>query len=365
MLRCYLNIGAIAVFLLLLLPAPLLSSRPDGEERCATGQEVVRARWLMGTVLELRVPASSPNPDALAEAAFREVSAVEAAASLWRADSELSRVHERAAAGEAVVVSETLGALVQVAVRAASLTQGAYSPAVGALVEAYDLRGPGRWPSDDELRRARSLSAPDGVRYEPESRTLRLEPGVTLDLDGIAKGFALDRAAVALRARGVDDALLNFGGQLLAVGPPPGCPARQALVASPSEAGVPVFSVPLRDASLSTTANSERARSVDGRSAGHLLDPRTGLLVPFAGSVSVLAIDGATADALSTAWAVEGPALFRRSRPGSPVRQWGKVAFVLPGRLGGPEEALFDSPFGRLRPPARLVEAPGARARTR
>lgn len=310
----------------------------------------------MGTVLEVRLPAGTPDVDGLAEAAFREVAAVEEAASLWRPGTELGAAHARAAAGESVVLSETLGALVEAALTAARLTDGAFSPAVGALVDAYDLRGDGRWPSSGERRRGASLARLDGVRYDAATRTLSLAPGVRLDLDGIAKGFALDRAAGTLRRRGVDDALLNFGGQLLSIGPPAERPAREAFVASPFVDGGNVLAVPLRDASLSTSSNAERARLVGGRSAGHLLDPRSGAFADVDGSVSTLAPDGATADALSTAWAVLGPGGFRRSDPGSPFRRAARAAFVLGPRIPA-GDAPVDPPFRRLRPPPAVAEA--------
>ena len=338
---------------LLALASPLLGA---GTGVSPVGSEVVRARWLMGTVLEIRLPGATEGADELAEAAFREVAAVEAAASLWRPGTELEAVHERAAEGQPVVVSEVLGALLEETLRAAALTEGAFSPAVGALVRAWDLRGEGRSPSRAEIARATALARPDGVRFDAASRTLRLEAGVALDLDGIAKGFALDRAAAALRARGADDALLNFGGQLLAIGPPAGRPAREALVVSPTDPSVPVLSVRLRDASLSTSANSERVRIVAGREAGHLLDPRTGRLVPFSGSATVLAPTGALADALSTAWAVEGPARYGRSDPGSPLRRAGAVAFSLPTR-DGTCETVADENVRRLEPPAGVADA--------
>lgn len=310
----------------------------------------------MGTVLEVRLPGGTPGADSLAEAAFLEVSRVEAAASLWRPGTELSGVHERTAAGEPVVLSETLGSLVQGALEVAELTEGAYSPAVGALVSSYDLRGRGRWPSEMERRGAAALARPEGVRYDPLTRTLRLEPGVTLDFDGIAKGFALDRAAAALRARGVDDALLNFGGQILSVGPPGGSPAREAIVAGSASPDGGSLRVPVRDASLSTSADSERVRTVAGKEAGHLLDPRTGFFARLPGSVSVLAPTGALADALSTAWAVEGPDGYSRSPDDSPLRRAGAVAFVLKNR-DGKVETLADPVFERRRGPARQAAA--------
>lgn len=357
-LRPYLNTRlASRVIPLILLPFLQGASAAPGEPHAAGEADLVRARWLMGTVLEVRLPAGTAGADDLAEAAFREVSRVEAAASLWRPGTELQEVHARTAAGETVVLSETLGQLVEAACRAAELTGGAYSPAVGALVDAYDLRGRGRWPSEAERNRAAALARPKGVRYDPVTRALSLDAGVTLDLDGIAKGFALDRAAAALRARGVDDALLNFGGQLLSVGPPPGAPARKALVATPgASGGEALLAVELRDASLSTSADSERVRRIAGRDAGHLIDPRSGTFALLPGSVSVLAATGAMADALSTAWAVEGPGAYRRSDPGSPLRVAGAVAFILETREGR-FQTLSDTPFERLRPPPLVVDA--------
>jgi thiamine biosynthesis lipoprotein len=344
--------GLAVLLACLLLP---IGSLANGETLSTSEAEAVRARWLMGTVLELRLPAGTRDADVLAESVFAEVSRVEEAASLWKPGTELAEVHARAAAGLPVVLSETLGGIVQEALRAAAITSGAYSPAVGALASTYDLRGDGRWPTEAEKRRAAALARPQGVHYEPHARTLRLDEDVTLDLDGIAKGFALDRAAAALRARGVEDALLNFGGQLLVIGPPDGAPAREALVGSPSDPEVFVLSIRVRNASLSTSANTERVRLVAGREAGHLLDPRTGELVRLPGSVTVLASTGAMADALSTAWAVDGPDAYGRSDPGSPLRHAGIVAFALAGR-DGVCELLTDRPFQRLRPPPRVAD---------
>lgn len=314
----------------------------------------------MGTVLQVRLPAAVPDPEASFEAAFRAVAEVEEAASLWKRGTELERVHARATEGATTVVSAPLGALVAEALRVSELTRGAFSPAVGALVTAWDLRGSGRTASPEERRSAAARSRTEGVRYDPVTRELGLDPGITLDLDGIAKGFALDRAAEALRARGIDDALLNFGGQILVIGPAAGRPPREAHVASPFDSSAPVLSVWLRDASLSTSSSSERARIVDGQEVGHLLDPRTGELVFATGSVTVLASSGALADALSTAWAVEGPAVFLRAAPEGPLRRSGAVAFVLPA-AEGELETVADALFIRLRPPPRGPEVAATR----
>ena len=271
------------------------------------------------------MPTTSQRPPS------REVSKVEAAASLWRAgDGARGGPRPRSGRRGRRPVRDARRARPRGAARGRADAAGPTRPAVGALVDAYDLRGDGRWPSDvgDGAARPRSPGRKASATTRRPARSAST-PGVTLDLDGIAKGFALDRAAAALRARGVDDALLNFGGQLLAIGPPPARPAREALVGFP---GRPrrfrSSSVRLRDASLSTSANSERVRTVAGKEAGHLLDPRTGISFDLPGSVTVLALDAARSPTPSRR---PGPSRDRRLSPGPiPAR-----------RSGGPEPWRF------------------------
>lgn len=303
---------------------------------------LVRARWLMGTVLEVRLPASAGS-GALVERAFEAVAELERAVSTWRADSELSLLH--LAAPGPRPVSEPLASALDAAVRAREETGGAYDPAVGALVTAYGLRSEGRRPSGEERARAASLTGPEAFAWDSASRSLTLRPGTRLDLDGIAKGLALDRAAAVLRGAGVTNALLNFGGQLLAIGPPATEPPFVVEVA-PAEGGAG-FTVDLRDASVSTSSNSERGRLVDGRPFGHLLDPRTGEFARFRGSVTVVAPTGAEADALSTALFVEGPEAWERDRAAR-ARRGVSAAWFVPGPDGAGAVALADPAFSRV-----------------
>ncbi len=338
---------------LLLAAGPIAAAPPSGPAAVrgpggCPGPVAVRARLVMGTVLEVRLPASTPGSDALADAVFDDVSRLEQAVSTWRDDAELPRL-EAAGGGEARVSAE-LAETLEVALSLRDQTGGALDPAVGALVAAYDLHGAGRWPTDAEVLAARSLSGRTAVALDPLRRVVRFSsPGVRLDLDAVAKGVALDRAGRILRAHGVGQALLNFGGQVLAVGPPPGCPPFRVAVASPDREGAELLAVDLRDASVATSSNAERERVVDGKPAGHLLDPRTGGFVPFRGSVSVLAASAARADGLATAWFVLGPDRFRATSPSAPERAEAALAFLVPSEDGW--GVVADAPFQRLRPP--------------
>lgn len=269
----------------------------------------VRARYLMGTTC--RVTAWHEEADRAgraAAAALDEVAAVEALLSTWRDDSELSRLNRRAGEGP-VEVSADLAAFLDVALRVAAATGGAFDPTVGPLVDAWDLRGEGRVPDADELAAARAAVGFDAVRLHDGPSALDLTaPGARLDAGAVGKGWALDRAAEVLRDHGVSAALLDFGGQLLAVGAPPGADGFRVAIADPLARERPAVLLVLRDASIATSAQSERGRRVGEDLVGHVIDPRTGRPVPVLGSATAWAPTAAEADALSTAFLVLGPA---------------------------------------------------------
>ena len=269
--------------------------------------EVERTVAAMGTTLRGRALAPD-RPSALAalEAAFDAVAAEEALLSTWRGDTELARLN-RAEIGEAVRVDGRLHDLLERVWDVSGETGGAFDPVVGALVEAWDLRGEGRRPSSEELGAARAASGRDCFALGPDRRVTRRCEGAWIDGGAFGKGSALRRARAALAEAGVAEALLDFGGQLLAVGSPPGEHAWPAAVAHPADRARAVARLTLRDRSAATTSSSERFVVIDGKPRGHVLDPRTGRPVPAWGSVTVVAADPLRADALSTGLFVMGP----------------------------------------------------------
>ncbi|MCA9770934.1 MAG: FAD:protein FMN transferase, partial [Myxococcales bacterium] len=141
--------------------------------------------------------------------------------------------------------------------------------------------------------------------------------GTRLDPGGIGKGYALDRAAAVLRARGVDRALLNFGGQLLALGPPPHSTGWPVRVRNP-RGEAPLATFDLARGSVATSADDERGLTIAGRRASHVVDPRSGLPSARNRGVTVFSPSGEIADAWSTALFVmePGEALAAASREG-------------------------------------------------
>ncbi len=284
--------------LLGLLPSPV---------RAATSLTVERERVLMGTRCALVLQGEDRDAlDAAATAAFDAIARCEGETSNWQADSELGRVN--AAAGKVTPVSPGLYATLAAARSWTERTAGAFDATVEPLTLAYDLRGAGRLPDVSTIAAARALVAGRSVELDPVARTVRLpRAGMAFDLGGIAKGEALDRAVDVLRAHGVKRALLNFGGQVSAIGAPVGATAWSVQLADPRDRTRGVTTIALKDGSVSTSAASEHALPVGDVLLNHVLDPRTGLPAADWGAAAVIAPRGVDADAASTALYVMGP----------------------------------------------------------
>jgi thiamine biosynthesis lipoprotein len=262
-----------------------------------------RAELVMGTTVRIAI-LDGPRDPATYEAGFGALRTVDRMASLYRGDSALVRVNAHAGV-HAEPVEEELFALLVRARELSVLSDGAFDPTVLPLLRAWGAYG--------ELRHLGPID-PSAVGFaamllDPSTRSVRFAlPGMALDLGGIAKGWALDRARAALAARGVRRALLDLGGTLACVGGG-GDQGWPVAVRDPEGADglLGIVGVP-DDGTISTSANY--ARDFDGegwRARSHIYDPRTRRPVLSARAVTVWAPEAAAADALSTALFVLGP----------------------------------------------------------
>ncbi len=277
-------------------------ARPCVLPSVARPAAVERQVAAMGTVLRVSVAGLGRRAAlAASEAAVREVARVEALLSTWRRGGSLDRLN-RAGLGTPVDIGAETADLLK-SVHEWSLRTGrAFDPTVLPLVEAWDLRGQGRIPIAADLARAMAATGPDGFSVDPvHGSARRVSAGAEIDEGAWGKGYALDRAAAALRASGVSEAVLDLGGQVLLLG------QRRIAVADPRDRAQTAVSLRCADVSVSTSGDSERSRTVGGRRIGHLLDPRTGQPAVDFGSATAVAPSGLVADILSTAFFVLGP----------------------------------------------------------
>jgi thiamine biosynthesis lipoprotein len=259
---------------------------------------VERRLGMMGTSLDIAVEAASREAAlAASERAVQALEAAEARLSTWRDDTELARLNQ-APVGAVQTLSPALADDLGEARRCWEETDGAFDPAVGALVRAWDLRGKGRVPSPAERREAVEAGRMDYLRLDGRT-AVRERAGLVLEEGGFGKGAGLAEAlAVLSRDPGVVRASLNLGGQLAVLDRRPG-KRWDVPVADPDRRDRAVVSLSIDRGSVSTSGNSEKP--------GHLLDPRTGEPAPDFGSMTVWAEDPLRADCLSTGLYVLGP----------------------------------------------------------
>jgi thiamine biosynthesis lipoprotein len=271
-----------------------------------------------------------------AERAVRHtLAAVDRTCSRFRADSEISRLHERA--GRVTTMSPLLAEAIDVAIRAAELTGGLVDPTVGAAVRALGYDRDFAEIKDGDDRSARSAVPAPGwwrVRREPRSRRVVLPRGVLLDLGATAKALAAD-----LAARGAADAagcgvLVNLGGDLAVAGDPPTGGWRIAIGDDHLLAEAdPATTVTVTAGGIATSSTTRRRWRRGDRIVHHLVDPRTGdVAVPVWRTVSVAAatcVDANTASTAAIVLGAEAPGWLReREMPARLVAVDGRVVTV-------------------------------------
>ncbi len=261
---------------------------------------------------ELVVQAYTRDPTALGRVVaegFAAVDALDERWSLYRPDSELSRLNRRAGSGTSVAVEPDLWALLETSTEVNAMTAGAFDITVGPLVRLWGfLEGRPRWPQPEEWAASRRRVGMENVELDPVSRKLRFQrPAMEIDLGAIAKGYVVDRLADRLRRAGVERFLVDFGGSSqYAAGAPPGQAGWYLYLRPTWDDRLPMKRIVARDLSLSTSGNDQRYWVHEGEVYGHVLDPRTGRPTSRRGSVSVIAPSATLGDALSTAFLVMG-----------------------------------------------------------
>jgi thiamine biosynthesis lipoprotein len=277
-------------------------------------------RYAMGTVLEITVAAADEAAGRAAIAqAFSVAAAQERLLSNWDAGSALARLNAAAGRGPQRVDPE-LARVLAASLALSRRTRGAFDVTVGPLVALWrDAGERGRLPTAAERARAQAAVGVGAVRADPAAGSAEIaRAGASIELGGIAKGWALDRMAEGLRAAGVSGALLSFGqSSLWAIGTPPGEPGWRLLVRDPAGGFAGVAT--LRDRAVSVSGSVGQWTEIEGRRYGHVIDPRSGEPLVRAAQAVVLAPDAASAEAFSKALlvlpAAEGVALLE-AEPG-------------------------------------------------
>lgn len=279
---------------------------------CGGERTLNQGRLGLGTLVQIRLWGESDSLlEAAAADAFAEIERVEGLTSVFQPESGVWRLNNR---GE--VVSAELAGLIRKALEVSAKSAGAFDPTVFPLLELwgfYDSTGCERKvPSQGEIEEALALVdydmvtiKGDTVRFDPE-RMKGVLRGWGVDLGGIAKGYAVDRAVKVLREQGVEKGIVDAGGDILCFGHKSkgwSIGIRDPRSANPNDLrGI----IKIDSGAVATSGDYENYFEADGIRYHHLLDPATGMPAREAISATVLAPTATQADAWATALFVLG-----------------------------------------------------------
>lgn len=270
----------------------------------------MRAHPTMGA--EVRVTAWTADQARAIEAfsdVFAEFDRLDALLSVWKAGSDVLRINEAAGRGPVRVSADTREA-VKAALDVSRLTAGKFDITFGALADIwkFDHDQDNRVPSASEIGARLPLVDYRAVQVDEASETVSIsKPGARVHLGGIGKGYAVDRGVAILRSHGLHDFMIQAGGDLFVAGRPGDQPWTLGINDPRGTPADSFATIELRDRTLSTSGDYERAFVKDGQRYHHLIDPDTGAPARTAVSVSIVAKTAALADGLSTGVFILGP----------------------------------------------------------
>ena len=318
---------------------PLAYKRLFADAGGKSGAYIEKTWLVMGNVpFSVKLHGDPKLLEKAAEAAFEAVESVDEACDDFNPESEISRLNATAYE-RPFKCSPLLWDILSKCRKYHEISDGAFDITVAPLMKLWGFRRKrGEIPSDDEIERTSRLVGFDKLKFDPENKTVAFsEPGMKLDLGGVAKGYAVDLAAEAVLKRGVDSGIINLAGNAKCLPKPfPGKSGYRVGVRNPFDKTSVVDVLELMDRSVATSGDYERFVIFDGKRYSHIIDPRTGRPASGEHSATVVTPSATDADALSTSMFINGPEFARKFHASHPET---KFVFVS-GK--GPDEMKIE-----------------------
>lgn len=288
--------------LLLALVILLMSLLP----REAVAEWYKDERAIMGTRIAVEFwDADHHHAEQCAERVFNEMHRIDELMSPYKPDSELSHINQQAAKGP-IQISEEMFNLLKKSLSMSELSNGAFDITFSSVGYLYNYRE-GIKPTDEEIQQSLPNIDYHHVLLDEKTRSVRFtQPGVRIDLGGIAKGYAVDNGIAILVSCGIKGGLVTAGGDSRILGDRGNRPWMMG-IRHPRKKDAVAVMLPLSNTAISTSGDYERFFIEDGKRYHHIISPRTGKSVTSTWSATVIGPDATTTDALSTTLFVLGP----------------------------------------------------------
>jgi len=272
-----------------------------------------KASLSMGTVFEATIYAPDKYvAEKTFNDVFQEINRLDYLMSNYKKESVLSELNKNASA-EPANCNKELASVIEQSLQYSDITDGAFDITIGPLMKKWGFfKKKGRIPGKEELESVlESVSYKNIIIEEKTIKSLAKNPGTVktvffknpdtrIDLGGIGKGYAVDRAVSVLKQNGISSALINFAGNIYTFGTPPGKDSWVIGLQHPRESEGLLGTFEIKDKAVSTSGDYEKFFTIEGKRYSHIIDPRTGNPVKGIVSVTIVTGNATRADALST-----------------------------------------------------------------
>ena len=272
-----------------------------------------KASLSMGTVFEATIYAPDKYvAEKTFNDVFQEINRLDYLMSNYKKESVLSELNKNASA-EPANCNKELASVIEQSLQYSDITDGAFDITIGPLMKKWGFfKKQGRIPNKEELESVlESVSYKNIIIEEKTIKSLAKNPGTVktvffknpdtrIDLGGIGKGYAVDRAVSVLKQNGISSALINFAGNIYTFGTPPGKESWVIGLQHPRESEGLLGTFEIKDKAVSTSGDYEKFFTIEGKRYSHIIDPRTGNPVKGIVSVTIVTGNATRADALST-----------------------------------------------------------------
>ncbi len=278
---------------------------------CSYGTEHLYERSFhsMGSTIELKL--YSPSEELfhrVVDACVERTKEIDRLFSNYRDDSVLAEVNRNAGIRPVSVPEEFLR-LVRTSIRYSELTDGAFDITIGSLFKLWQAETEaGRLPSQSRIRDALGCTGFRRIKVDEAKSQIFLDGDcVRLDFGAIGKGYAVDEMVKIAKENGITKGLVNFGGNIYAMGSPAGKKFWEVGVRRPGGGSEIISKLNLANKGVATSGDYERYFEHAGKRYSHIIDPRTGQPAEDLTSVVAVSKTATEADVFSTAVSVLGP----------------------------------------------------------
>lgn len=267
-----------------------------------------KSKFLMDTVVTITAVGPKEDVEKAIDATFSEIERLEALMSGFKEGSDVDRINKSAGIRPVKVDKDVLKVILK-AIEISEMTNGAFDITIGPLSNLWGFGVKENYiPTDNEIKKLLSLVAYKQLKIDDsKSEVFLRKKGMMIDLGGIAKGYAADKAVEVLKSKGIKAGIVAVAGDIRVFGRRHDGKPWHIGIKHPREKDRVFATIDLEDSSISTSGDYERSFIKDEIRYHHILDPQNGYPAKGCQSVTIISREGVMVDALATSVFVLGP----------------------------------------------------------